>query len=688
MKKVILHPLFLSGLFIRLGLIFLVLPLAVTEWYVPFLSSSLSQITLDPWSTWLNQGGDQVAFPYGYVMWFVFLPLTLLCKLIGVPLIFGYGFTLLVADISLLVVLSKFLPKRENLLLAVYWLSPIVLLASYGLGLNDLIPVFLLASSLYYTQKKMLFPAGVLCIAAVSAKLSMILALPFFLIYLFHNRALRQLLPEFLKGAMLAILIFIIPFMFSESGLHMLFNNPLMDSVYQFALNIGNGTQIYVVPLAYLVLLYATWRVRRLNFELFQAMLGISFLFVVLLTPALPGWFIWAMPLLIFYQAMSGKIAIILSSIFSLLYVVSTLLVVPNVPFSPEMPLSLGQLDISIFRFTGEFGNHATSLIHTIMTAIGIVLIVRIWREMVSRNDYFRLSRQPLVLGVTGDTGSGKDRFSNAIKGLFGNHSVTMLSEDNYHRWDCNKPMWQVMTRLNPIANDLEGFTNDLVSLIDGKSILSRHRDYKTGKASHPFKIKSNDFIIVDGLHTLYLPILRSCFNLSIYLDIDEELREYLKLQRDVNHRGDSEEEVKSLFEKEKPDSKQFIKPQIVHADLVLSLQPIHPHMLDQNSGKHLLRFKLIARSKHGLNELSLTRVLVGVCGLHVDMIINNADNGIELIIEGETSADDIALAAKILCPHIIEFLDIYPQWKDGVLGLMQLITLSHINQVLTKRFI
>jgi uridine kinase len=683
MKKLLLHPLFLLGLTIRLVLIFAVQPLASSEWYVPFLDVSTSQFTLDPWATWVDQGGDQAAFPYGYVMWLVFLPFILFFKLLGMPLFFGYGFTLLVVDFSLLVIFRKLLLKRDNLLLSVYWLSPIVLLATYGLGLNDLIPVFLLVLSLYFTKQKRLFLAGVLCITAISAKLSMVLALPFFMIYLIHNRAIRQFLPVFLKGTMVAIFIFGLPFVISSSGLHMLFSNPLMNNVYQFALSIGISTQIYVVPLVYLVMLYAAWRVHRLNFELFQSILGISFLLVVLLTPASPGWFLWVMPLLVSYQAMSGKIAIALSGIFSALYVVSTLLIVP------EMTFSLGHLEsVAMFRLPEEFGFKTASLIHTFMIAIGSILAIRIWREMISRNDYFRLSRKPLVIGIAGDTCAGKETFSNALEGLFGSHSVTRLSSNNYHRWDSQKPIWQVMTNLNPMSNDLENFANDLVSLTDGKPIFSRRYDNQTGKASHPLQIYSNDFIIASGLHALYLPILRSCYNLSIYLDIDESLRHHFMLQRDVNQREQTEERVRTLFEKEGQDTIQFIRPQIAHADLVLSLQPIHPRILDGANGKHPLRLKLLARSKHGLNELSLTRVLVGMCGLHVDMSVSNDASEVELIIEGEATAEDIELAVNILCPNIVEFLDIYPKWKDGVVGLMQLITLSHINQVLTKRFI
>ena len=110
--------------------------------------------------------------------------------------------------------------------------------------------------------------------------------------------------------------------------------------------------------------------------------------------------------------------------------------------------------------------------------------------------------------------------------------------------------------------------------------------------------------------------------------------------------------------------------------------------MLESLDEKHPLRLKLIVKTRHGFNELSLNRVLVGVCGLHVDIVVSDDGSEVQITIEGETSAADIELAAKMLCPWILEFLDIPPKWQDGMVGLMQLITLSHISQVLTKRFL
>lgn len=681
MKKLFLNPLFLLGLLIRVLLIGVVLPAPVVNWYVPFLDVSTSQFTIDPWGLWLSQGGVPAAFPYGYVMWLIFLPLSLLFKVLGLPLLIAYGLTLASADLALFFLLRRIVKASDKLLLATYWLSPIVIIASYMFGFNDLIPVLLLTLSLYLARQSRMGWSGVACIAAISAKLSMALALPFFLILMLHNRALRQYLPQFLKGLAIGALLLLLPFMFSSAGVDMLFNNPEIGKIYRLALNLDGHTLIYLVPCAYLLMLYAAWRVRRLNFQLFNAMLGMAFLLVVLMTPAAPGWFVWAIPLLVAYQATSDKVGIALTAIFSLLYVMSSLLLTHDTPM-------LAYLAATGINIAPPLAGRAVSLLHTTMVATGIVLLVRIWRETVSSNDYFRLSRKPFVIGVAGDSGAGKDTFSDAIKGLFGGHSVTTLSGDDYHLWDRQKPMWQVMTHLNPMANDLEGFANDLVALTDGKSIQSRHYNHQTGRMSRPFSTESNDFIIASGLHTLYMPILRECYNLSVYLDIDEDLRRHFKFQRDVHQRGHTPERVLASFERREPDSARFIRPQAGHADLVLSLKPIHPRMLEDSNGKHPLRFKLVARSRHGLNELSLTRVLVGICGLHVDMIVSADGYEVELSIEGETSAQDVEMAARMICPRIFEFLDMQADWKDGVMGLMQLITLSHINQALTKRFI
>ena len=682
-------PLFIVGLILRLALIANILPNPVEQWYVPFLTNGVEISLVDPWQAWLNQGGNAIAFPYGYAMWLFLLPATTLCKWLFIPPAFGYGLSLIVADFGLLVILRRLLNTKDWLLLAIYWLSPISLIASYCLGYNDIIPIFLLMSAVYLLKSQQILWSGIFLMAAVSAKLSMILSLPFFFIYLFHNRNLRQIFKQYVLGIAIGITIFCLPFIASPAGLYMLSSNPELEKIYQFSINLVGNTSIYLVPLSYLLMIYAAWRVKRMNFELFNAILGMAFLLVVLLTPASPGWFIWILPLLVSYQASSDKIATFLTSIFTMLYALSTILFVSSQQFAQEIGLlghALGFQDM--LNSPQLLSSRLASLSHTALVATGIVLAVRIWRETIIRNDFFRLSRKPFVIGIAGDSGAGKDTFANALTGLFGSHSVATISGDDYHLWDRQQPIWQVMTHINPAANDLERFAKNLISLSDGKSIQTCHYDHGTGKIGRPFTIKSNDIIISSGLHALYLPILRECYDLSIYLDINEDLRAYFKVQRDVNKRGYTIEGVLDALAKRNPDSEKFIRPQAAFADLIFSLRPIHSSSLLNSSEANPPRLKLVVKSRHGFNELSLKRILIVVCGLHVDMRTNDDTLEVELSIEGETPAQDIQIAASLICPQIFEFLDLQPQWQNGVLGLMQLITLSHINQALTRRFI
>jgi uridine kinase len=679
MAKLFFHPIFLSGVVLRLAMMLLLQPWAETQWYLPFLAHGIEAPSLDPWTHFLADGGNPAAFPYGVVMWLGFMPLTVLAHVVGAHLHFAYAGTLFAADLGMLLALRRLHPGHDRTLLLWYWLSPIVILATYWLGLNDLFPVLLLTLALTAAQHRRLLLAGVFCGAAVSAKLSMVLALPFFLIYLLQNKSLRWTLSAYLKGLAGSCALLLGPFALSRGGVHMLLHNPEMGKIYQFAIDIGGNSRLFLLPMAYVLALYLTWQIRRLNFELFMAMLGLAFFMVVLMTPASPGWFIWVLPLLIGYLTRSDRIAAALIGVFTTLYAIGNVLVMPWPTLAFELPWlrDLVLLHVSPHPMTP-----------TLLAAIGAVLGGRIWRDTVKANDYFRLSRKPFVIGIAGDSGAGKDTLSDALAELFGAHSVSTLSGDDYHLWDRQKPMWQVMTHLNPRANDLEAYARDLLALTDGRSIMSRHYDHSTGKMSLPFQVKSNDFIIASGLHALYQPIMRRCYDLSIYLDIDEGLRRFLKLERDVKQRGHTMERVLSSLAKRQPDSDRFIRPQAQYADLVMSLQPIHPRLLEQGDAKQM-RYKLQARFRHGLSEISLARVLTGVCGLHVDMTIGgDSDQETELVIEGETSSEDIALAAQMLFPEMLAFLDTRPQWRDGILGLMQLITLSHIQQALKKRFL
>jgi uridine kinase len=681
-RPVIRHPLFLVGLALRVTLIATVAPHAITDWYAPFMAHSVGHWTTDPWASFVADGGTSRAFPYGYVMWLAFLPLTALASLIGAPVHYGYALTLLVVDIGLLFVLRRLIAVSERVLLALYWCSPIGLFATYWLGLNDIVPITLLCIALLVFRSLRMTQGGLLCGLAVSAKISMILPVPFMLLYLLRNGSYRRLAPRFAHGLAASLAVLGAFYLHSPAAVRMLAGNPEVDKIYDLSLPLGSGVHVYLLPLAILLLFYVAWQMRRMSFELLVSFIGIVFFLVLLLTPAAPGWFLWVLPFLVFYQVQNGRKAIVLAAAFSLFYVLVNLLVTP-------MPAVLGSDVVERFAvlLRGGIPPRGIALLETALFGFGVVVSTRIWKGSIANNDYFRMSRKPLVIGIAGDSGAGKDTLVDALESLFGSYAVVKLSGDDYHFWDRHKPMWQVMTHLHPRANDLSQFAHDLMALVDKRSVLKRHYDHAVGRKGKPHRLHSNDVIIASGLHALYLPILRECYDLGIYLDIDEDLRRHFKIERDVHARGHPLDSVIAALDRRAPDAARFIHPQAQHADLIFSLRPIHPRLLEE-AGKHVMRLKLAVKFRQGLLDEELGRVLVGVCGLHVENTLSGDKAQVELVIEGECSAEDIAMAARHLIPRLSELLDLEACWRDGVAGLMQLITIAHIHEGLRKRLL
>jgi len=675
-KILLKNPLFIAGFLLKLALIIFASPTALTEWYLPFLTFSFQEFTIDPWSSWLEVGNDPAAFPYGYVMWLMLLPLISLFEISGIPSIYGYFSTLLIVDFLLLLTLNNLVRTNLNLLLLTYWFSPVLILASYILGFNDLIPTLFLTLSILSLQNYRLFISAIFLFLAISTKLSMVIALPFFLIYLYNKKSLKQYFPSFVKGSVLSIVVFILPFLFSDGGLLMLTTNTEIDKIYYLSLSISQNIEVYILPLLYMLILYSIWRIKRLNFNLFFTTTGLSFLMIVLMTPASPGWFVWIVPFLVFYQSSSDRIYAILVTLFSFSYAFNILLMNPLVFKLDE--------DLILYKVSDYFPD-ILSFLQTFLILLGMVISLRILREFISKNDFFRQSRKPFAIGVAGDSGSGKDTLADSIISLIGSHSVVKHSGDDYHLWDRNKPIWEVRTHLNPKANDLEGFSNDLRSLYDGKTIKARRYDHETGKLSKISSIKSNDFIISCGLHALYLDTLREIYSLQIYLNMDEGLRRHLKIIRDTEKRGHPKEDVIKAIDSRKSDSDKHIKVQSSFADLIFSIMPIKN--IDIPNSPDNLNLKLLVTSRKGLDELSISRVLSGIFGLFIDVNESKNFSEVSMEIEGDISSEDLNLASKMLCPNIHEFLDIPPKWEDNTIGLMQLITLVHINQVLNKTF-
>jgi hypothetical protein len=129
----------------------------------------------------------------------------------------------------------------------------------------------------------------------------MLIAVPFFFFYFINNKPLQFAIKQFAYGFFIGCILFFIPFLVSLEAINMLLGNPQIKEVFKLSIIIGDSV-LYFVPLLYIVFLYVVWRFKRLNFQLLMASIGVVFLSLVLLTMSSPGWFVWAIPFLVFYQ--------------------------------------------------------------------------------------------------------------------------------------------------------------------------------------------------------------------------------------------------------------------------------------------------------------------------------------------------------------------------------------------------
>jgi uridine kinase len=459
----------------------------------------------------------------------------------------------------------------------------------------------------------------------------------------------------------------------------MVIDNREAVKVFWFTFNVG-GVFVYATPLAYLLFLYFSWRMRRMNFDLLMATLGVAFSILIVLTPSPPGWLLWLAPIYALHQSKSSGGAVPLVSLFSLFFIIFHLLYSEGTQF-----LGFNFFVFQDINFLGElFPGKYKSLLYTIVMGLGLVVGLQILREGIQRNDYYHMGRKPLVLGIAGDSGVGKTTFAGALSNLFGELFTVHLVGDDYHNWDRNSPMWKSVTHLNPRANRIYDMVNDLRCLLNEEAVRVRTYDHNTGRFSPPQLKKSRNVICVSGLHALFTEDLAGEMDKRFYLEMDEALRVKLKVKRDVEKRGRNKEYTFSEVERRCEDAKSYIQPQASRADVVFSLMPANPDLLNED----IENIKLILRVKlnQGYYYHDLGRALIGVCGLNIN--INAIDNrgGVDLDIQGEVSAEDILLASKMLLPNFDELINFTGGFKGGMLGVMQLIAIAEINEALMKR--
>jgi phosphoribulokinase len=176
----------------------------------------------------------------------------------------------------------------------------------------------------------------------------------------------------------------------------------------------------------------------------------------------------------------------------------------------------------------------------------------------------------PFVLGIVGDSGSGKSTIAKGVRSLIGPERVTAVELDDYHRYTRAERREQGLTALDPAVHNLALMQEHLHLLRRGRPVRNRRYDHTDGTFGPIRTVEPREVVLVRGLLGIPSDETRAAYDLAVFLYPEPELLFRWKLRRDVKTRGYTEAQVLKSIAQHLLDSKQYVLPQSERADLVV----------------------------------------------------------------------------------------------------------------------
>ncbi|AQY51216.1 uridine/cytidine kinase [Listeria weihenstephanensis FSL R9-0317] len=182
--------------------------------------------------------------------------------------------------------------------------------------------------------------------------------------------------------------------------------------------------------------------------------------------------------------------------------------------------------------------------------------------------------KKPIVVGVTGGSGSGKTSVSKAIYDHFTGHSILMLEQDFYYK-DQAEMDFEERLQTNydhPLAFDTDLLIRHVKQLLRYEAIDKPVYDYELYTRSNEIiHQEPKEVIILEGILILEDPRLRDLMDIKVYVDTDDDIRILRRMVRDVNERGRTMESViEQYLTVVKPMYQKFIEPTKKYADIII----------------------------------------------------------------------------------------------------------------------
>lgn len=659
--------LFVAGLIARLVALPFPGSAYLNELFVPFLDGAVRSTAAGSWQ-WLSPWShfEPKYFPYGTFLYAVlFVPRYVAYCLLGddalgeTPVSFFLAKApLLCFDTFLFYLLCRLQPLGAKALLWFYWLNPVLFFITYIHGQLDVVSVSMSVAALACLARSHISASALLMSAAALAKFHVIAILPLIVAYVWNRSFRWDATWQLLKWFALFVGVTTIGFIpLSNAMLYATTGSPEASRVFALRFPLDGGRFLYVGVIAVLVLAGRIALANQITKKGLFIGAGLIFLALVLITDPMPGWHFWFLPYVALFFASVASPTVVLFWAMAILYFVH---------FFPEFVLGM-ELPSFVASIT-------LALLQASTAGLGAVLLAELPRHLPIRG-----RTRPVMLGVAGDSGAGKDYFSTLMIQLFGADNTLVVAGDNYHRWERTVGKWREYTHLNPAANDLQSLVRHTSDLGHWQAVVHPQYDHGSGQFTAPVVVSPRRTIVVQGLHSLYYRDMRERFDVSVFMAPEEQLRRFWKVRRDVQERGQREDHVQAVISSRQSDSERHIQPQRDAADLVIefySPTPIPDGGTTNEAGLHL------GARYHVWNDVPVDELVAALRDVDgVSVTVRHSDECLgRLIVDvrGALTAHQVGQIAGRLFENLraLTRAAAPPVWASGYDGVTQLFVL------------
>ncbi|HZJ99243.1 MAG TPA: uridine kinase [Tissierellaceae bacterium] len=181
---------------------------------------------------------------------------------------------------------------------------------------------------------------------------------------------------------------------------------------------------------------------------------------------------------------------------------------------------------------------------------------------------------KPILIGITGGTGSGKSTVTTEIFKFIDKSNVAVIEQDSYYK-DQSDLSFEERVKTNydhPLAFDNNLLVQHLNDLLAKKSINKPIYDFERhNRKSETEKIEPKDIIILEGILILYEKEIRDLLDIKLFVDTDADVRVIRRILRDIKERGRTLDSViLQYMNTVRPAHLQFVEPTKRYADLII----------------------------------------------------------------------------------------------------------------------